>query len=120
MDAFLCEYEKILTHKQKYNLRSDVPENVRDLLEQRADKDYDNLRKYLDTENGWAITDLPSKEKAAERKRYVEGLFALIFCWGNSIRHKFVSDKTISRIRQGTMNKEFFERWYQAHFEKID
>ena len=120
VDAFLCEYEKILTHKQKYNLRSDIPENVRGLLEQRADKDYDNLRKYLDTENGWAITDLPSKEKVAERKKYVEDLFALIFCWGNSIRDKFVSDKTISRIRQGTMNKEFFEKWYQSHFEKID
>jgi serine/threonine protein kinase len=120
VDAFLCEYEKILTHKQKYNLRSDIPENVRDLLEQRADKDYDNLRKYLDKENGWAITDLPSKEKVAERRRYVEDLFALIFCWGNSVRGNFVSDKTVPRIRQGTMNKEFFERWYCAHFEKVD
>ena len=117
VDAFLYEYERMQTHKQKFNLSSGIPENVRDLLEQRADKDYDNLRKYLDTENGWAKTDLPSKEDAAERKKYVEDLFVLIFCWGNSIRDKFVSDKSISRIRQGTMNKEFFERWYQAYFK---
>ena len=54
VDAFLCEYEKILTHIQKYNLRSDIPENARDLLGQRADKDYENLRKYLRIEDGRA------------------------------------------------------------------
>ncbi len=117
VDAFLYEYERMQKHKQKFNLRTDIPENVRDLLEQRADKDYDNLRKYLDTEKGWAKTDLPSKEKVAERKRYVEDLFVLIFCWGNSIRDKFISDKSVSRVRPGTMSKEFFERWYKAYFK---
>ena len=117
VDAFLYEYERMQMHKQKYDHSSGIPEDVRNLLEQRADKDYDNLRKYLDAENGWAKTDLPSKEKIAERKKYVEDLFALIFCWGNSVRDKFISDKTISRVRQGKMNKEFFESWYQAYFK---
>lgn len=117
VDAFLCEYEKILTHIQKYNLISGIPENARDLLGQRADKDYENLRKYLRIENGQAKIDLPSRERTAERKKYVQDLFTLLFCWGNSVRDKFITDKTISRIKPSAMNKDFFERWYQVYFK---
>lgn len=117
VDAFLCEYEKMLMYKQRHNLGAVISKNARDLLEQRADRDYENLRKYLNTENGQARIDLPSKENAEERKRYVKDLFSLLFCWGNSVKDKFVSDKTITRMRPITMDNDFFEQWYKTYFK---
>ncbi len=117
VDAFLFEYERMQTYEERHCLDTVISNNAKTLLEKRADRDYENLRNYLNTENGHAKIDLPPKARAEERKEYVKNLFALLYCWGNSVRNQFVSDKTISRIRPFSMDTVFFEKWYQTHFK---
>ncbi len=113
VDAFLGAYGDMLRYVQKTRSVSPIPEEIKLILEQRANQDKSKIEEYfVKLKNG--KEPVPERDKQAERKQFFKELWALFHCWGNEITEGWITDKNAKRVPIGQIDEEEFEKFYSS------